>query len=304
MHPVNPHHNPFHQPETIWQVSFWLHPDGVDALEEWFSELANSVAAFEVEEHRIWKVDLFSLQEPDLANVETRLTEFAACVGIEKPRVELHAITAKDWVSEVQQRFPPLSIGRFFVHGSFYDKAVPPSRITLKVDAGMAFGSGEHETTTGCLLALEYLAKRGAVHAPVLDMGSGSGILAMAAAKRCNVPVLATDIDVPSVRIAAENIRDNRVQRLVRSVWVDSFRRSVIRRHGAYRLIFANILARPLVRMSHGLAQHTAPGGYVILSGLLQRQERFVLNAYRRQGLTLVKRFPLGNWVTLLLHRA
>jgi ribosomal protein L11 methyltransferase len=275
----------------------------VDALEEWFSELAHSVAAFEVEEGAEWKVDFFSLIEPKQADISDRMADFAACLNIALPRFEIHTITSQDWVQEVQQRFPPLRIGRFFVHGSFYHGALPPSAIGLQVDAGMAFGSGEHETTTGCLLALEYLAKRGVVRNPVLDMGAGSGILAMAAAKRCKSKVLATDIDPPSVRIAAENVRDNLLARFIRSVWVDSFRRRAVSQEGPYGLIFANILARPLVGMSRGLALHTAPGGYVILSGLLRRQERYVLAAYRRQGLKLVRRFPLGNWVTLLLKR-
>lgn len=303
MNPVNPHHNPFQQPEAVWQLSIWLHPDGVDAVEEWFAGLAASVAAFEVEEGEEWKVDLFCLQEPHRDEISRRLADFAECMGMAVPRFDIHAIQTQDWVSEVQQKFPPLAIGRFFIHGSFYEGRVPASRIGLQVDAGMAFGSGEHETTTGCLLALEYLARRGAVRAPALDMGAGSGILAMAAARRCGVPVLAADIDPPSVRIAAENIRHNRVGRQVRSVWADSFRRGTIHRPGPYRLIFANILARPLVGMSRGLALHAAPGGFVILSGLLRRQERYVLAAYRRQGLRLVKRFPLGNWVTLLLER-
>jgi ribosomal protein L11 methyltransferase len=171
----------------------------------------------------------------------------------------------------------------------------------LTLDAGLAFGSGEHGSTRGCLRALERVAYRGPRR--ILDMGTGSGILAMAAARLLHRPVLATDIEPWSVRVARQNAALNRLGQLVRFRLADGWRSPAVREGGPYELVFANILARPLCLMAHDLAAHLAPGGTAILSGLLQSQARGVLSAHLRCGLRLEARVHEGPWTTLVLRR-
>jgi ribosomal protein L11 methyltransferase len=172
----------------------------------------------------------------------------------------------------------------------------------LRLDAGLAFGSGEHASTRGCLMALERVAARRRPRR-VLDLGTGSGILAIAAAKRLRVPVLATDLEPWSVRVAADNARLNGVAPLVRAVLADGWRNRVVRARAPYDLVFANILARPLCAMAGDLAAHLAPGGTAILAGLLGAQARMVLAAHRRAGLRLAARLDVAAWTTLVLCR-
>ena len=174
-------------------------------------------------------------------------------------------------------------------------------RIVLRLDAGLAFGSGEHASTRGCLLALERIAHRRPPRR-ILDLGTGSGILALAAAKLLRRPVLATDIEPWSVRVAAENARLNRAHRLVSTRLADGWRHRTVRA-GRYDLVLANILARPLCAMARDLAAHLAPGGTAILAGLLATQARTVLAAHRRQALVLDARHDVGPWTTLVIRR-
>jgi ribosomal protein L11 methyltransferase len=173
-------------------------------------------------------------------------------------------------------------------------------RVVLRLDAGLAFGSGEHGSTRGCLLALEGVLHRRPRRC--LDLGTGSGVLAMAAAKLLRAPVLATDLEPWSVRVAAENARMNGLARRVRVRAADGWRHRILRgRH--FDLVFANILARPLCAMARALAAHLAPGGTAILAGLLDSQAPMVLAAHRRQGLKLVRRIAVGRWTTLVLRK-
>jgi ribosomal protein L11 methyltransferase len=206
----------------------------------------------------------------------------------------------KDWVSEVERGFPPLNIGRFYVHGSHIKDQVPCGKIGLEINAGIAFGSGEHSTTSGCLLALGILAKKRNFLRP-LDVGCGSGILALAMAKLWRVPVAGTDIDPVSVAVSIENARKNHVHGLTRFAVSDGYGAGLVRQHGPYDLITANILARPLVDMAPDLAKNLAIGGIAVLSGLLVRQERMVLSAHRAQGLRLISRINKNGWSTLIL---
>jgi ribosomal protein L11 methyltransferase len=176
-----------------------------------------------------------------------------------------------------------------------------PGRITLTVDAGVAFGSGEHGSTRGCLRALERVAYRRPRR--ILDIGTGSGILAMAAAKLLHRPVLATDIEPWSVRVAARNAAENGVGALVTARLADGWRHPVVSAGAPYDLVFANILARPLCAMARHLAARLAPGGTAILAGLLNSQANLVLSAHRRLGMRLDFSIREGNWTTLALRR-
>ncbi len=178
---------------------------------------------------------------------------------------------------------------------------MPAERIGLRIDAATAFGTGEHATTRGCLLALDTLARRGPRHR-VLDMGTGTGILAIAAAKTWRRPVLARDIDHEAVRIAGLNAARNGVGALVMARRSDGYlTRGIIDRR--FDLVFANILARPLMRMAPRLSRALAPGGIAVLSGLLGRQERAVLAAHRAQRLVLRRRIADDGWHTLMMAK-
>jgi ribosomal protein L11 methyltransferase len=225
----------------------------------------------------------------------------AAALGIEEPALECDPVPAVDWVTQTYLSFPPIRAGRFFVHGSHHKQAVPAGTIPLQIEAAMAFGSGEHATTQGCLLALSDLARRLPL-TRALDMGCGSGILAFAIAKLWRRPVTAVDIDPLSVEIARENARLNRVARLVKCHQGNGYDLPEVAAHGPYQLIAANILARPLARMAPQLRRHLAPGGTAVLSGLLKRQEPLVMAAHRAQGLRLVRRYRIGEWSTLVLR--
>jgi ribosomal protein L11 methyltransferase len=174
--------------------------------------------------------------------------------------------------------------------------------LVLTLDAGLAFGSGEHGSTRGCLRALEVVARRHPRR--ILDLGTGSGILAMAAAMLLRRPVLATDIEPWSVRVAGQNARANGMGRLVRPVLANGWRGRSVQTHAPYDLVLANILARPLCRMAKDAALGLVPGGTVILAGLLASQARMVLAAHRRQGQRLEATWHEGAWTTLVLRKA
>jgi ribosomal protein L11 methyltransferase len=206
------------------------------------------------------------------------------------------------WLARTQSSFPEQLVGsRFAIRGTHLQGPATPGRIMLVLDAGIAFGSGEHGSTRGCLRALEQVAHRRPRR--ILDLGTGSGILAMAAARLLHRPVLATDIEPWSVRVAAENARLNRLDRLVRCRLGDGWNDREVRGAAPYDLVFANILARPLCAMAKSLAARLAPGGTAILAGLLASQVRMVLAAHRRQGLVLETSLREGPWATLILRR-
>lgn len=212
---------------------------------------------------------------------------------------------ADGWLERTRAAFPEQRIGRrFAIRGTHLTDAVPSGRTTLILDAGVAFGSGEHNSTRGCLLALERLlprSRRGPCR--ILDMGTGSGILAMAAAKTLRRPVLATDIEPWAIRVSGQNARLNGVRNLVRPMLADGWRAAAVRKSGPYDLVFGNILARPLRLMARDLARGLAAGGTAILAGLLRVQARDVLAAHRRNGLVLERMIHLEPWTTLVLRK-
>jgi ribosomal protein L11 methyltransferase len=234
-----------------------------------------------------------------LAPVEVGLALAAAATGVAVPVVGLEWLADRDWLAENRAQFPPLRLGRFYIHGSQGEAPVPPGRIEIKIDAATAFGSGRHASTAGCLLALEALS-----HRPirsVLDIGTGSGILAIAAAKLWRAPVLATDIDPCAVRICAENARLNGVSGLISAVCADAYDTPIIRRRAPFDLIVSNILARPLKRLAGRLRRHLAPCGIAVLAGFVDGNANAVLAVHAAHRLPLVRRWRIEDWTTLVL---
>ena len=225
----------------------------------------------------------------------------AVVTGVEAT-VSRHDTPAEGWLARTYSAFPEQFIGqRFAIRGTHIEGPLAPGRLPITLDAAMAFGSGEHGSTRGCLCALERIAWRRPRR--ILDLGTGSGILAMAAALLLHRRVLGTDIEPWSVRVARDNARRNELGNLVRLVRADGWKAPVVRAGGPYDLVFANILARPLCAMAVSLARHMAPGGVAILAGLLDRQANWVLAAHRRQGLRLAFALHDNGWTTLVLNK-
>lgn len=223
----------------------------------------------------------------------------AGILGESAAAFDLVALTERDWVTLSQQDQKAVTAGRFHVHGGHLARHPSPAAIDLTIEAARAFGSGQHETTRGCLLAIDRLA-RARTYRRVLDLGTGSGVLALAAAKIWHGEVLAADIDPVATVIARENFRRHGLPHLP-AVTAAGLRHRAIAARAPFDLILANILARPLIRLAPAIARHLAPGGRLVLSGLLDIQEAGVLAAYRAQGLGLDRRIPLGPWRTLIL---
>lgn len=288
----------------MWRISLTVPVAEVPAFEQALEPLGDGVSSFEIEEGGDWLVELFTTRRIDRADLETRLSIMAASLDVAAPSAEVEELEDRDWTAEVLQSFKPIEAGRFVVHGSHLSEAdvVKPGQIGITVDAGQAFGSGEHGTTLGCLLAIDRLAKRRRFRKP-LDLGTGSGVLAIAAAKTWPVTVIAADNDPRSVAVARENMAINRVADRVRVMLSHGFDNPELTRRGPYDLILANILARPLAALAPEMKRHLAPGGMIVLSGLTVKQDAWVRNAYRRHGMALVRRLVINGWTTLILRR-
>ncbi|MBV8889962.1 MAG: 50S ribosomal protein L11 methyltransferase [Alphaproteobacteria bacterium] len=288
-------------PSIPWRLSARVRGAGAAAaVAEALDAVCVAVAAFETSERGAeWQVDAYAATRALTPELEIRLALTAAATGGLLLDTSETRLARRDWLADNQLAFPPLRIGRFFVHGSHHGGSVPAGMIGLEIDAATAFGTGEHPSTRGCLLALHALAKRRRLRR-LLDIGTGTGILAIAAAKCWHRPVLAGDTDPGSVLLARHNTRDNGVAALVR------VRRALGYRDRAFAarfdLVFANILARPLMRMARDLSGRLEPGGRAVLSGLLRRQEAMVLSAHRGRRLALERRLVVDGWSTLVLR--
>ncbi len=287
--------------ETAWVE---VPEAALEPFEAAFEAHCDAVGMFLADEDaRIWRVEGVRDRDEDIGPLSRAVMLAGFAGGYDAP-LNREAVEAEGWVLRTQEAFPELLVGRrFAVRGTHDRSAAAAGRITLVLDAGLAFGSGEHGSTRGCLRALERVARTLPARPRALDLGTGSGILAMAAARLLRVPVLATDIEPWSVRVAGQNAVANGAGRLVRPVLADGWRSVRVRRAAPFDLVFANILARPLCRMAGGLAAHLAPGGTAILAGLLDSQARLVLAAHRRQGLVLVDRLCEGQWTTLVIRK-
>jgi len=295
--------NPFAQSPEYWKVVFVIEGEAAGTADNSFDDIALAVSGFETdEENNIWTFDVLFAAKPDMEDIQRRLMVLSTVHNVKLPKAELHEVHKQDWLAKVARGFPPMQIGRFYVHGNHVTQASPAGSVPIKVDAGAAFGSGEHGTTSCCLKAIDALAKR-RKFVRVLDMGCGSGILAIAAAKLWNQPVLAVDIDPVAVKVTQENAEINCVSQLVIASVSDGYAGERVKRGGPYDLIISNILARPLVAFAPELAKNLSIGGVAVLSGLLTSQEKQVLSAHIMQGLKLSRRFVDGQWCTLVLER-
>lgn len=278
-----------------------LPDEAVPVYEAALQSVATSVGYFREEPGETWRLEAVRPQSADRGALTAALALAALVSGHEA--VPEHApVEAEGWLARTVQSFPEQPIGgRFLIRPTHVPNRREYDRHVLVLDAGLAFGSGEHNSTRGCLMAFEGMAHRRPRR--ILDLGCGSAILAMAAAKWLHRPVLATDIEPWSVRIAAQNGVMNGLRNLLSARLADGWRHHRVKADGPYDLVFANILARPLCAMARDMAGALAPGGTAILAGLLGTQARMVLAAHRRQGMVLERRIDVGPWTTLVLRR-
>jgi ribosomal protein L11 methyltransferase len=286
---------------TFWRVLAWIRgADAASAVFTLLDETTAAVSAFETAPEE-WRIEAYPRSPLLTPDVKARVTLAAVAAGGALVDISEEKLPARDWLAENQAGFPPLRIGRFFVFGSHYRGAVPAGTISIVVDAATAFGTGEHPSTRGCLEALERLSRRRRFRKP-LDIGTGTGILSIAAAKLLRRKVLASDIDPGAVGVARHNVVHNGVANLVRVHKAAGYGDRTISR-SRHDLILSNILARPLAVLAVDLARNLRHGGCVVLSGLLRRQEPIVLAPHRGCGIVFDYRIVIDGWSTLVMRR-
>jgi ribosomal protein L11 methyltransferase len=248
----------------------------------------------EDEDKGIWRIDAFPTTEEESERLQEVLSDYTDL------KLTTEQLADADWLAMALSGLPPVRAGRFFVYGAHDRGKRPPSAVNLRIEAGAAFGTGHHGTTVGCLWAYNDLLKKHRFER-VLDVGAGTGVLAIAAAKTGTKFAVGTDIDAISVRISNENTKLNQAK--ARFVWANGLNHKDVRKDAPYDLVFANILARPLVGLSQSIRGALKPGGIVILSGLLRTQERFVKGAYLSHGFRVVRRIHRDAWCTLVMQK-
>jgi ribosomal protein L11 methyltransferase len=269
-----------------------------DLIGEVFDLAETAVASFETGGGE-WLLEAYFARDPDEAAVRDLIRPI---VGGIADRAAFAAVSPADWVKAGLAGLKPVRAGRFLIHGSHDAAAVAVNDIGIRIDAALAFGTGHHGTTLGCLEALASELKRLRPHA-VLDVGTGTGILAIAAAKAINRPVIAGDIDPVAVTVARNNARANGVVRNVRIYAAPGVRHVSARRRRHFDLVFANILANPLKRLAPSLRAVLQPRGRLVISGLLTRDVPGVLSSYGAQGLRLQRRIVHEGWATVIVRR-
>ena len=270
------------------------------ALEAAFEEEGYPLALVEIDEaNDIHEVSLYTDDGADdvAARIEAVLAEASTSVAVER-----ETLPEVDWVAHSLEGLKPVRAGRFFVHGSHDRARRRIGDLAIEIEAGLAFGTGHHGTTAGCLETIDAVIRRERP-ANALDLGTGSAVLAIAIAKLAHIPVLATDIDPIATRVAAQNARLNGASAWIETATATGFHHPLFARRGPFDLIVANILARPLMRLAPDMKRHLAPGGSLILSGILERQREAVLAAYNGQRFRHVSTLRREGWVTIHLKR-
>jgi ribosomal protein L11 methyltransferase len=287
-----------------------------DLLAESFDAEEVAASAFEQPDGR-WSLAVHFRNHPDETAVRALIASAAGTAAADALAFE--TLSPTDWVRKSLEGLTPVEAGRFVVHGAHHRASVRANQVGIQIEAALAFGTGHHGTTRGCLLALDALVKarsrkrkapgspalrrRRGRKADVLDIGTGTGVLAIAAARALRRPVLASDIDPRAVAIACDNTRINRVGAAVAVIHAAGLGAAPFRSRAPYGLVFANILLEPLTQLATPIARLVAPNGHVVLSGLLTAQTGAALASYRARGLVLLRCIRLEGWATLVLSR-
>jgi len=264
------------------------------------SSLAVGIDEYD-EANELWSVSAYFDENPGEEYLERLAGIIASATDADKPVWSIEKVPDINWVQKSLEGLVPVEAGRFFVHGRHDRHLRRANTIAIELEAGMAFGTGHHGTTKGCLIAFDHLLKHRRFN-HILDIGTGTGILAIAAAMVLKSRIIASDIDPVAVQHAALNAHNNGVGHLVKTLQSTGTNNHQIRSNGPYDLIFANILARPLAALAFDIGSIAEPGAYIILSGILPHQSTFVECAYRAQGFVIAKRYNIEGWITLCLH--
>jgi ribosomal protein L11 methyltransferase len=295
-------------PLKTWKVSIVSPIPFLPALEEVLNALHMdeypTISSFEIpENHTDHIMEAYFNQEPNSEKLHIDVKNMADIFKIKSLEINIELLEDKDWVSESQKLLKPIDAGRFFLYGSHDEINIPVVRVPIFMEAGQAFGTGSHETTNGCLLAIDALADSISPK-EILDLGCGSGVLAIAMAKVWDAHIIASDIDPISTDTTIENIIANNISSNLIAITSDGFEDVRLTERAPYDLIVANILAKPLQELAPAITNHLNDNGTLVLSGLLKIQEAAVLSAYEAMGWELEKRFPINEWHTLQLKKA
>lgn len=298
----------------MWHITFQTKQIYLEIFNDAIESVCDAVAWVEIEDPTCdwdsenWRIEGYAQEKPDLMRVEVALRLLAKQAGIEfephtdskQPTLTCDQLPETNWLADMWEKFPPQTVGPFFIHSSFFKGDTPADTIPLVLDAATAFGSGEHGTTAGCLLALHDIThKDGFTWKQGCDLGCGSGILAIGACKLQHTPFLAIDRDEEAVRVSQSNAVLNNVHDLITIKQGDCIAPSA----GLFDVIVANILAAPLIQLAENIYSHTHNNGYIILSGLLDWQQDDVQAAYTSLGLDLVRTYNRDRWITLVFLR-
>ncbi len=286
----------------MWQLEFELPRSSPTACQDVLSEIFETLLIFESEDKSAWTIKIILTEEPSEATQE-QIFEITDSFEIKRPEIEMIQLPDTDWLSENRKSFPAMTIGGFFIHGSHLPSSNDDSLIPIQVDASLAFGTGEHATTRGCLEMIASLEQPES-GANILDLGCGTAILAIAMAKLWKREVWASDIDEDSAMMAWQNCIDNGVGTLVHTLHGDGFKHPVLEEVSPFSLIVANILAQPLCSLAPEMKSNITPMGKLILSGLLVEQKDLVQRTYEENGFELLEEKIIGEWATLLLKSA
>jgi ribosomal protein L11 methyltransferase len=285
-----------------WTLAVEVKKEAAAIFDQAFSSIAIATSSFETSDPSVWRVEAFSVKRLDEMAVISAVALAAELAGISEPTVLASALPTIDWVSENQKSFQPIMVGGFFVHPTHFHGEGPAAATSLAIDAGPAFGTGSHGSTKGCLLALDRLSRRPPL-GDILDLGCGSGILALAIARRWGRKVLAADIDPDAVATTRGNAAFNNVSHLVRPVPSNGVKNGAVKRNSPYGMIVANILARPIIDMAQDIKRVLQPGGTLILAGFTENQENLVRDAYQRRDYHLARKESSDGWTTFVLTR-
>ncbi len=284
---------------VAWRVRLTTSTTAAPKYAEALEDFCPTVSWIDTDEDGVVEVEGISEEKLDEKAITAALK---GAVSQKLPAVIFEPLPEQDWLQLSYQSFPPKPLGRFWIYGSHETAQPPAGSYPLMIDAATAFGSGEHPTTAGCLGMIEELAKR-QNFSNVLDMGTGSGILAIAAVRAMGCKVTAIDIDPESIRVTHNHGVANGLQNFLQLADGPGYNTPLSRQNAPYDLILCNILARPLREMAKDAVGQLAPGGIIVLAGLLNTQARAVIEAYRSQGLTLLKKVRREEWTILTLQK-
>ncbi len=291
-------------PSDSWQIVFHIaEKDHLSVFETILEPFVDGICMDEDAGEAGRRVIGFCSVQPNATEIQSRFMVGALAAGLETPLFKIESVACVDWVAQYQARTPPVTIGSFFIYPEHFDDELPADKMPIALDAGLAFGTGEHQTTEGCLRALEGLVADGHPIRNAIDVGCGSAILAIGISKLLpDIEILACDNDPLAVETASENVKKNNCAQAVKVFESDFYSASQIAAASPFDLVVANILAGPLIGAAAVTAKQVSPTGRLILSGVLNEQAADVVTAHETAGLTVIDHLKIDEWTTLILR--